>query len=159
MKKRLTNIDRNKIFELFSKVKDWFGKVSVFLLLNVFLPFLPSGVFLLCKRIQGFNISLSDLLSEFSLLFYSLSLSALIAYSALREKALSTPTRWFLVFSLLIALSLYIINIALDGMGTLTTIIFKIIIVYIIVIMFINWYVLHDTQKQPSNSNRIEAIK
>lgn len=114
---------------------------------------------MLCKRIQGFNISLSDLLSEFSLLFYSLSLSALIAYSALREKALSTPTRWFLVFSLLIALSLYIINIALDGMGTLTTIIFKIIIVYIIVIMFINWYVLHDTQKQPSNSNRIEAIK
>ena len=159
MKKRLINIDRNKFIELFSKVKDWFGKASVFLLLNVFLPFLPSGVFLLCKRIQGFNISLSDLLSEFSLLFYSLSLSALIAYSALREKALSTPTRWFLVFSLLIALSLYIINIALDGMGTLTTTIFKIIIAYTIVIMFVNWYVLHNTQKQPSNSNSIEAIK
>lgn len=159
MKKRLTNIDRNTFFERFSKVKDWFSKVSVFLFVNVFLPFIPSGVFLLCKKIQGFNVSLSDLLSEFSLLFYSLSLSALIAYSALKERALNTVTGLFLLFSLIFAISLYIINISSGGMGALTATFFIIIAIYIIIIMCINWYVLHDTQKQPSNSNSIKAIK
>lgn len=147
MKKRLTNIDRKKLSESFLSFKVWFSKFSFFILTNIILPFIPSAVAMMCKIIQGYNISITELISESSLILYSLSLSVLMAFFTLANVGTPNTKGWSLAH-IITAAVVYTLNISLGDLYLFKVPILAVIFWFTCRSMRLNWAILRDTKSK-----------
>lgn len=147
MKKRLTNIDRKRLSECFLRFKVWFSKLTFFILTNIILPFVPSAVAMMCKIIQGYNISITELISETSLILYSLSLSVLMAFFTLANVGAPNTRAWSLAH-IIIAAIVYTLNITLGDLHVFKVPLMVVIFCFTCESMRLNWAILHDTKSK-----------